>query len=384
MRQLLTILISLSIVLTITGCTKSPENTMTKPSTTAPQAAEPTTEPTISNNIQQKPMYAVSFVPQTEIVTDSAGEDRFFHSYQNISVILPEPEIADKIILDQLNRMDQAARYAEELKADSLNSEFFNGIPFMYRTSYTPMRFDAILFSLQEEEMIFTGGIHPNTYGHFYTYDLLSAERLKLSDVLADGIAKQNVIDRITENIADTEFFWDDYINVISELFEVGLHDYESWFFSNNGLCFYFDPYVLAPYAAGPITVEIPYSKLVGTLKDEYFPAEADNYQGNLVVTNFTVDAQNNFTQFAEAVLTENASKLLLSAEGVITDISIIAKTVEDGSAATVIAVQTLTPGDAIMIEYDSATTKLFVKYRNSDCYEVKNIDNNNGNIIIS
>jgi hypothetical protein len=48
---------------------------------------------------------------------------------------------------------------------------------------------------------------------------------------------------------------------------------YEDFYFTSTGLCFYFAPYEIAPYASGIITVEIPYSELTGLIYDGYFLA---------------------------------------------------------------------------------------------------------------
>ena len=122
----------------------------------------------------------------------------------------------------------------------------------------------------------------------------------------------------------------------------------------------------------------------MGTLRDEYFPVEQDSYRGGLVVENFTVNSQSNFTQFSEVILVENGKKLLLSANGAVTDITIESEEIASGVTTTVMAVQSLTPGDAIMVEFDSATTKLIVRYRNGDQYETKTITCNQDNISIS
>lgn len=384
MKKLLSMLIAFSMIWSVAGCNKNTQKPVSEQPTTISKETVPTTLPTINAEIPQKPMCAVSLVPQTETFTDSDGKVRFIHSIQNLTLVLPEPEIADRIILDQLNRQDQIAQYADELHNDSLNSAFFYDIPFMYCISYTPARFDSILLSLHEDEMIFMGGIHPNTYGHFYNYDLLSGKKLNLSDILTDDTTLTNITDIIKDRLNNVEFLWDDYAAVISEQFECGLHEYGNWYFSNDGLCFYFDPYVLAPYAAGPITAEISYSSLVGILKDEYFPAEADYFNGTLVISEFNVDAQEDFTQFSEVILTADGTKLLLSSEGAITDITILAETVQDGSTATVMAVQSLTPGDAVMVEFDSATTRLIVNYNNGNQQETQMISYTNGSITIS
>lgn len=386
MRKLLTLTLVLTVLLFVTACKANTQaTTSTQTSTTQPGTEEPT-QSAGNTIVEQMPMYAVSFVQQTEETTDETGKVRFRYSYQNISLVLPESEVADKIILNYLSRMDRADQHAESLLAESLIDEYDNiGVPFMDYITYTPKRFDTVLLSLYANEMEYWGhAAHPNHYSHPVTYDLLTGNVLKLSDVLLEDVTSENITEAVIANLSDTDILWTDYEQIIREMFNIGLDKCENWYFTENGLCFHFDPYILAAYAAGPITVELPYSELVGTLRDEYFPAEQDSYRGNIVVEKFTVDAQNNFTQFAEVILVEEGKKLLLSADGAVTDITIKTEEIASGITTTVMAVQSLTPGDAIMIEFDPETTKLLVSYRSDDQYVIKTITYDQDNISIS
>ena len=393
MRKLLAIILAATMLLTIVACKKQTKpGPVTQPSPTQATPTDPSTQPgtegsTPSENptVLQKPMYAISLVPQTETATDSNNTVRFKYTHQNISLVLPEPEVADRIILDYLNRMDRADQYAQTLRTEILRDEYKDsGVPFMYNVSYTPMRFDSMLLSMLETDIEYMGWIHPNDYSHGVTYDLLTGETLKLSDVLCDNVTVESIAAAAISKVSSQDGLWPNYDEIIQDSFVVGLEKYDCWYFSENGLCFCFDPYLLAPYAAGPITIEIPYEALLGTLRDEYFPAEKDTYKGNLIAKPFTADSFGEFTQFSEVVLVENGTKILLSAENAITNISIQTIDKNNVNGPTVMAVQSLTPGDAIMIEFDPNTTKLLINYLSNGEYVAKSITVNGNSITIS
>lgn len=388
MRRLLAIILAATMLFILCSCKTQP--TTQPPETT--QATQ-TTSPTVSNDsieYKQQPMYAVSLAPVTEETADDGGKVRFVYSYQNLSLFLPEAEVAEKILIDYLSRIDKAEQYADMVRTESLLDEYDSmGSPFMYNIAFTPMRLDTAVLSLLIDEIEYMGWLHPNNYGTAVTYNLLSGNVLTLTEMLNENITAENIADAVVAKLSDKdESLWTNYKEIVNEMFDSGLEQCENWYFSENGLCFHFDPYVLAPYAAGPITAVIPYSELTGILRDEYFPAEQDIYTGTLDAETFTLEAQAEFTQFAEVVLVEGGTKILLSAEGAITDIRIQAITNMYGGSnidgCTIMSVQSLTPGDAIMVEFDPATTILLIEYRNGDQYETKTITCNQDNITIS
>lgn len=395
MKKLLIFTLTLSLLFAA-GCKKETSSNNTTntqeiptqqitPQETTPNETSPQETPVIA----QKPMYAISLTPQAEETVDEKGAVRFRYSYQNIALIMPEPSVAERIILDFHNRMDKADQYAETIRAESMRAEYDTlGTALLNYVEYTPARFDPGVLSLNINHMVYLGGVHPDYIGTSVTYDLLTGNVLKLSDILNSNINLDNLANMIVTKLAANEGLWPNYEEIIAETFASGLDTCEIWYFNNNGLCFRYDPYLLAPYAAGSITAEIPYSELTGILRDEYFPAEQDSSKGSLIVENFTTTALSDFTQFAETVLIDNGTKILLSADGAITDITIQTVSVETGSSdisgETIMAIQSLTPGDAIMIEFDSSTTKLLVNYRNGDQYETETISYSDNNLSIS
>lgn len=373
MRRHLSAFLICAIMLSFSGCNNMPQSATTNPSISVPTDIEENTTPTVSTEDQQQPMYAVSLIPQVDETTDESGRTRFRYSYQNLSLVLPEAEVADRIFLDYLNKMDQAENYAATVRAESL-SEVYDTLPHLplfYQISYTPARFDASILSLYANEIVYLGGVHPDYIGNFTTYDLLTGKELKLSEVLTDSTTIEYIVNQVIVHLAEYENLWENYQDIIKDLFKVGLEKYEYWYFTETGLCFHFDPYVLAAFATGPIAVEIPYTDLIGILKDEFFPAETDFYHGSIHAESFTVEALEDFTQFAEIVLNENGTKILLVPDGAVSNITI--KTVKNTetesnlSETTVMTVQTLTPGDAIMVEFDPSSTKILVSYRSGD-----------------
>jgi hypothetical protein len=149
---------------------------------------------------------------------------------------------------------------------------------------------------------------------------------------------------------------YSDYAYVVSELFTTN-KPVENWYFTANGLCFYFAPYEIAPYSAGTIIAEIPYSELTGLLKDEYFPAESIEYLGKLQMDHFQDVDQSKIDQFAELVLDSNGVQYILQTTGCLKDICIELGTwySEDNFTpeCTVFFASELCSSDAVMIQLD-------------------------------
>ena len=51
------------------------------------------------------------------------------------------------------------------------------------------------------------------------------------------------------------------------------------WYFSDSGLNIVFDPYQIAPYAAGSITATVPYYQLEGVIREEYLARDLRGIQ---------------------------------------------------------------------------------------------------------
>ena len=128
------------------------------------------------------------------------------------------------------------------------------------------------LISVLANAYAFYGGAHPNTStltwsfdlttGEFLTLDALNAQSSTdsaLGKTLVDTLASE-IVNRIYEEGLD-DYLYDDFYSYVYDL-SSNAHFY----FSGSGMTVNFDAYVLGPYASGPQTLEIPYSRVYNAL----------------------------------------------------------------------------------------------------------------------
>ena len=155
-----------------------------------------------------------------------------------------------------------------------------------------------------------------------------------------------------------------DSIKAIMDGFEVTIRNRletnvnfdEDWYFSNEGLCFCFSPYEIAPYSSGTIVVTIPYEKLTGVMDDSFFPAERSTVYGEVTASRFQDTDQSSLTQIAEVILDREGEMLFLYTDKKVDQVTLeLGQWDQDGVVFTptcaVFATQALTPGDAIMVQ---------------------------------
>jgi hypothetical protein len=112
----------------------------------------------------------------------------------------------------------------------------------------------SVLFS----NLFYLGGAHPGSYHRSVNYDFTTGRVLSLGDLFVPGAP---YLERIAEYCIgqlnqrlDFEI-WDDGATPIPE-------NYQVWSITAEGLLVVFDEYQVAPYAAGPQRVVVPYDVL--------------------------------------------------------------------------------------------------------------------------
>ena len=104
----------------------------------------------------------------------------------------------------------------------------------------------------------YLGGAHPGSYHWSLNYDFTTGQELSLGDLFVPGSA---YLERIAEYCSEQlrqhlEFdIWEDGAAPTSE-------NYQVWTITSGGLLIIFDEYQVAPYAAGPQQVIVPYDIL--------------------------------------------------------------------------------------------------------------------------
>ncbi len=103
------------------------------------------------------------------------------------------------------------------------------------------------------------GAAHPGGYSRTLNYDLARSRELTLADLFLPNSAYLQVISAYcTAELSKQPFFEGPFTAGASPLPE----NYRNWNITSEGLLVTFDEYQVAPYAAGPQQVLVPYSAL--------------------------------------------------------------------------------------------------------------------------
>ncbi len=381
MKKFAAIICCISIMLTLIACSVNNPykdyTSSTKNPSESTAANDETTDATSNQPVKQLPMFAVSVPTVTQEEKADDGSVLFRYTYQNISLVGPEPEVADKIILDFLNRIDATAANADAIRtaAKSVYQAGNNWNPYLCQITFDPMRIDTSVISFFGSYANYSGTPHPETTFPSMTYDLLTGNTLKLGDILTQMESSDPLYNAVISALnaqKDEKQLYDGFEATVKERFSKDITNDDDWYLSQEGLCFYFSPYEVAPYSSGIVVAQIPYSSLAGILDDAYFPAEEDASFGVVKADVFNESDLDKFTQFSEVVLVDGA-KILLHTDKSVYDIRITKGSWSANGTVftpehTVFAAYTLTPGDAVMVESEFSGTlpSLQLTYRSN------------------
>lgn len=360
MKKILSILLCAAMLLTA-GCTKSPAAT-TEPSKstvqTAPSELDPTEQAALPVPLEM-PLLALTAPVVTQVHRAADGTTLFTYDCQSFDLTLEDPQIAETIVIDLLNLTDfeNAAVQSILSEAKAAYTKQADWVPYGFSTLYSPKRFDANILSLYGSQRIQSGALHSSSAAVSVTYDLFSGRRLTLTDILKKSYSADTLSQLISDSLqtlAQQGMLYSDYAYVISELFTTNKPS-DSWFFSEKGLCFYFAPYEIAPYSAGTVIAEVPYSALTALLRDEYFPAEQVASAGTLHRLPFAGTDLTGFTEFSELILDEQGVKHLIYPDGILQNVRVTSGTwLHDGTfreETTLFAAASLCSGDALVLQ---------------------------------
>jgi hypothetical protein len=115
-------------------------------------------------------------------------------------------------------------------------------------------------------DTFFTGAAHPGTSSQTVNFDLARGKEILLSDLF---VADADFLTPISKYCIDQL----DNRDIGFQGFELGATadpgNYRSWNITPEGLMITFDEYQVAPYAAGPQTVVIPYRELAQIIRPD-------------------------------------------------------------------------------------------------------------------
>lgn len=378
MKKIIVFLLILTFL--ITGCTQKnvPDNTVLSTTTPAsiPATTSSTDEPSEPVVVLQADMFAVALPCSQSNTTAENGNTVFSQSIQSLQLWMPDPDVANKVIIDFGAKQDKFIEAADAIKNIALqNNANGNSEQYFYHALYDHVRMDENILSLAGAAVQNSGGIHPDYIRIYANYSMVTGDFLTLGSILTHADRADDLCQLLIEAIDNVKAdygIWDEYEDFIRSRFEGDISNDSSWYFSSEGLCFSFSPYEIAPYASGVISVTIPYEKLTDIIEGEYFPVERDNASGALVGQLLNEENAMLYPQTSEIVLSENGTMILLSTDSAIYDVCIEVGRWDYGVYdASYVALfrSALTPGDAIMLQADlpDADSPVRITYRSGD-----------------
>lgn len=358
MKKHLCVLLAVCLLFLHAGCAAVQNSTDSSESTMDTSQLPPETS---QSTVTQSPMSAVSVPGITEETVSDDDTPLFQYTYQKMSLVLQDQEVAKKVIQDFTSRVN-ATRAAAENVAELAISAYHgqsNWTPYLYHLAYSPTRIDHGTLSLFGTNAVFSGGRHPERTCTSANYDLITGDVLTLASIMSPTAKASDFCDLVLKGLSELgskKYLYDNYTTTVQQRFTVDPSQDESWYFSQTGLCFYFAPYEIAPYASGVIKVEIPFEKLTGLLNKAYFPAERDTAKGSITVTPFSKVDLNKFSQIAEVIENKNGQMYMAYSDSTVQDVRIFVS--DAASSYTIFAAYNLTPGDAVMVQVSDKLKK--------------------------
>lgn len=160
----------------------------------------------------------------------------------------------------------------------------------------------------------YTGGAHGNYGSTGINYSVVSGDKITMNNLSNDTQAFQEKASEYLYALSKTSGYKERlFEGYDKQLLTDSLFMEGKWYFGNEGIIFFADPYMLGPYAAGTIEFAIPYEELPD-LKEEY--AYHGNYeqmaaQGNSVQKDINGDGKEDTILFAVNYSEEDYSAMV-------------------------------------------------------------------------
>ena len=237
----------------------------TTPSTSAP-------EETAGGEYVRQNMISIALPEMTNTVVSEDGTVLFRHTFQDISLISPNPRVNEIVTLDLLQRMDINASTVVML--EDMTQYYTPGTEWntlYYEFIYSPTRIDNAILSLKGAESVYTGSGQANNSIICVNYYLPTGQVMTLGETLSEESGSQDALLQallrvLAHNATQWELF-EDYSEPVIRYFSSYLQQENNWFFSPEGLNICFAPYEIAPQTSGTIVATIPYEELTGILR---------------------------------------------------------------------------------------------------------------------
>jgi hypothetical protein len=372
MKKFISITLIFLMLLSLFGCNSNitPASTEDNTSTTLPETQDTTVPDGPEQNdpdpITYENLISVSMPSVAEPGTAEDGTHIFTYVFQSIQLSVPDPEVADKVIYDFRNKIEQTSTDAQAVFSTALEDHNSGkNASYLYEILYTPTRIDQGVLSLFGKITVIDGSPNSGQFSISANYDLVTGDVLTLGSILYHADKKEDlcqlVVDHLKER-TDVELF-DEFEDYVRERFSKDESKEEDFYFDSTGLCFYFSPYEIGPRSSGVIVACVPYENLIGIILDDYFPSEKQDTKANVSIINFDNADLEKYDQYAEAIFGFN-NMYIINVDTPIFDIQVMQHV--NGEQMMLFAANCLTDRDAILLQTDEnpSSAEILFSYR--------------------
>ncbi len=186
----------------------------------------------------------------------------------SVDVSYPETgnKPVDTAISDMIN--GQVNPYLQSVPTD--DSDLTPGTSYSLTIDYTTTTYSPDITSFVFSVDTYTGGAHPNEFTLTKTFNMKTGKEMTLDTIFApksnylQTLSKQTNLDLAKKLGDDTE----------KDMLDAGTTadpvNFQNFSLSPDGITFYFDPYSVAPYAAGPQTDMLTFKGLKAILATDW------------------------------------------------------------------------------------------------------------------
>ena len=179
-------------------------------------------------------------------------------------------KLNNEALKDAKALMYELSGAAKDLEGDKYNPLYLEGVSEVYL-----QRADTKIISYVEDVFVHSGGVHPDYHYITSNFNPKTGEKLILTDVMKSLKGLPDILESELNSKYDYLNFGENQLWTIFN--EYSPEDY-NWTLDYQGITFWFSPYDIAAYAAGPLSVKIYFDEEPYIFNEEYTKAPSGNF----------------------------------------------------------------------------------------------------------
>lgn len=269
----------------------------------------------------------VSYGFEDEELKSDDGTTYYRQSLGTATVSSKDERTAERInssLAELYVRFGADAEYTRRVAEDQTDGE---QIALSYYCAPSVTRCDTRVLSAVFDVSQDIGGIHADSTRTSRSYNADNGSLLTLADIAKNEEQLKTFIKNYVIGLAagddykegGVSILFDDFESTINDLVDAGAN----WYFSDNGLVFYANPYDIAPYSRGVLTFEIPYSALAEFIDESFMPVEYEGDNGMLLADDGDKLDRSSLNILGTVTVDEDGQSVVLSAEETVYNVKI-------------------------------------------------------------